>query len=80
MIKPESGLITLNGKKINDYDYYKYRNKIGYVSQDNSIFNMSLIDNLCLRDLKIREKDIVDYLKSLISINLSLKIIRLKML
>ena len=24
---------------------------------------MSLIDNLCLRDLKIREKDIVDYLK-----------------
>ena len=63
LIKPESGLITLNGKKINDYDYYKYRNKIGYVSQDNSIFNMSLIDNLCLRDLKIREKDIVDYLK-----------------
>ena len=46
-----------------DYDYDKLRAKIGYVSQDNSVFNMSLIDNLCLRNKKTNQKEIIKYLK-----------------
>ena len=63
LIYEDSGQILLNKKKMRDYDYDKLRAKIGYVSQDNSVFNMSLIDNLCLRNKKTNHKEIIKYLK-----------------
>ncbi len=62
LIKPSKGEIILNNKNLNNYDLNKFRSKIGYVSQDNSIFNMTLKENLTLRNRNITEKEIIDYL------------------
>lgn len=63
LLKPDSGEILLNNENIFNYKLDKYRNKVGYVSQDSSIFNSSLKDNLTLRNIKIKEHEIINYLK-----------------
>lgn len=62
LIKPTNGEIILNNKNLNNYDLNKFRSKIGYVSQDNSIFNMTLKENLTLRNRSAKEKEIINYL------------------
>ena len=56
LIKPTNGEIILNNKNLNNYDLNKFRSKIGYVSQDNSIFNMTLKENLTLEIEVLKKK------------------------
>ncbi len=62
--KPSKGHIYLNGDDINSKNYKK-RIKIGLVSQDEVIFNMSLLDNLLLRNPKAKKTRIIELIKSL---------------
>lgn len=62
LMRPSKGEIILNNKNLYNYDLNKFRRKIGFVSQDNSIFNMTLKENLTLRNRKIKEKELIDYL------------------
>ena len=55
LYESESGSITINNIEISNYDLNFYRSKIGYVSQDNTVFNISLRDNLKLRNNKLSD-------------------------
>ena len=59
LYKPDSGLIEIDGKNINKIETTKIRNLIGYVTQNCSIFNAGLIENIVLNnsvvDKKIKE-------------------------
>lgn len=62
--KPSKGHIYLNGDDINS-KHYKKRIKIGLVSQDEVVFNMSLLDNLLLRNPKAKKTKIIELIKVL---------------
>ncbi len=50
LIKPDSGAILYDGKKIDLYDKNSFRSQIGFVLQDSVIFNMSLRENIAFSD------------------------------
>ena len=48
LIRPTSGELKFNGEFLNEYDNESYRSKIGFVPQDNIIFDGSILENLSL--------------------------------
>ena len=44
---PQAGSITLDGYDLRNLDFQYYRQKIGYVEQDVTVFDRSLRDNIC---------------------------------
>jgi ATP-binding cassette subfamily B protein len=46
LIKPDNGLITFDGRTIDEYNRDSFYNQIGFVFQDSVIFNMSIRDNI----------------------------------
>ncbi|MEI6379133.1 MAG: ABC transporter ATP-binding protein [Candidatus Falkowbacteria bacterium] len=44
---PQAGRITLDGHDLRTLDFRHYRQKIGYVEQDVTVFDRSLRDNIC---------------------------------
>ncbi|MAH78497.1 MAG: hypothetical protein CMP41_01030 [Rickettsiales bacterium] len=62
LYKPDSGSIEIDGKNINKIETTKIRNLIGYVTQNCSIFNADLIENIVLNNSVVDKKikDIID--------------------
>jgi ATP-binding cassette, subfamily C, bacterial len=50
LIEPSKGKVFIDGKNLKDISKQTYRNKIGFVSQENIFFTGSIRDNLCLND------------------------------
>jgi ATP-binding cassette subfamily B protein len=50
LIKPDSGVISFDGKPVDDYENDSFRSQIGFVFQDSVIFNMSLRENIAFSD------------------------------
>ena len=48
ILTPDSGNICINGKSIHDFSLASWREKIGYVSQEPFLFNMSIKDNVLM--------------------------------
>lgn len=46
LIKPNDGEILISGKPLHDYNLLKYREKIGYITQEPVIFNDSVFNNV----------------------------------
>ena len=68
MIKPNKGEILIDNKTLNDQNLQFWHSKIGYVSQNTTILDDSLIFNITLNNSKID----YDYLKELLlKLNLS---------
>lgn len=44
--EPQSGRITFDGVPLADFDVLSYRRRLGYVSQESLLFNLSIRDNL----------------------------------
>jgi len=44
--EPQAGQITLDGTPLEHFDIHSYRQRIGYVPQDSTLFNMTIRDNL----------------------------------
>jgi len=59
----EQGSITLDGTDIRDIKKSSLRSHIGVVSQDNSLFNMSIKENLLFAKPKATKKDLENALK-----------------
>jgi ABC-type multidrug transport system fused ATPase/permease subunit len=59
LLTPQSGRIECNGKDIQEFSLESWRGKIGYVSQDPYLFNMTLRENILLGKPDAREEEIV---------------------
>lgn len=62
---PDSGFIKVNNQTINDIDLEEYRSKIGLLSQDSTLFNMSLRENLTLRNRNVGDNELKDWIEKL---------------
>jgi subfamily B ATP-binding cassette protein MsbA len=61
--KPNVGCILCNGRNLSEWKLQSWRQKIGYVSQDIQLFNMSIRENILLGDLSATEEDIINAAK-----------------
>ena len=60
----ESWSISLDGQDIRDISKTSLRSKVGIVSQDNSLFNLSIRDNLLFAKESASEEEILEALKN----------------
>jgi len=73
MVKPDSGSILFDDRKIENYEKESFRSQIGFVLQDSVIFNMSLRENIAFSDLvtdeslekAINTAELLDFIDSL---------------
>ena len=56
LLKPDKGEFSLDDKSINEINLSKYREKIGYVTQETVVFNASVEENISLWSKKINYK------------------------
>ncbi|MGC4972706.1 ABC transporter ATP-binding protein [Streptomyces sp. DT199] len=61
---PESGVITLDGRELNDWELPRLRAAIGYVEQDAPVLSGSLRDNLLLGNPEADEDALARVLKT----------------
>jgi ATP-binding cassette, subfamily B, bacterial MsbA len=59
LYQPSSGQITVNGKRVQEYNQSSWRKHIGVVSQDTFVFNSSILDNLRYGALEATYEDVV---------------------
>lgn len=58
--KPQKGKIIIGEENLEHIDIYKWRNKIGYVSQDTYLLNQTLYDNIAAFDETLSERFITE--------------------
>ncbi|MBU2995797.1 ABC transporter ATP-binding protein/permease [Cellulophaga baltica] len=68
LYEPTKGSIYLDRQNIKQINLQSYRNLFSVVSQDISLFNMSVDDNICYPDKNI-DKEKISYIKKLTNIN-----------
>ena len=61
--KKNSGSILINNNDINEIDLNSLRDKIGLVTQENTIFNLSIRDNMKIRNSAVLDEGIIKYIK-----------------
>ena len=62
LIKPKNGKIILNNEILEKYDLNYFWQKIGYISQDSSIYNLTLKENLIMRNPLVSDHELIYYL------------------
>lgn len=67
LISPQKGKIKFNGIDINEYDTNYLRSKIGYLTQNNIMYNIPLIDNV---RYGVPDKSIEDVVRALSQVNM----------
>ncbi|MFE6488828.1 ABC transporter ATP-binding protein [Streptomyces sp. NPDC088747] len=60
----ESGVITFDGRRLEDWDLSQLRSSIGYVEQDAPVLSGSLLDNLLLGNPDADEAEVTRVLKT----------------
>ncbi len=58
--QPLQGTISIDGMPLREFDILSYRNRLGYVPQESTLFNMSIRDNLLWAKEDATESDIVE--------------------
>ncbi|MFE9768621.1 ABC transporter ATP-binding protein [Streptomyces sp. NPDC005808] len=61
---PEAGVITFDGRGLEDWDLPELRSSIGYVEQDAPVLSGSLLDNLLLGNPDADDTDVARVLKT----------------
>lgn len=59
LYSPQSGQIKINGQSLKNYNLESWRKKIGYVTQDTFIFNMSVKENILLGNRNATEEELL---------------------
>ena len=57
IIQPTQGKILIDGSNIQDLNSQKYRNRIGYVTQESVVFDDTIANNISLWDTELSEYD-----------------------
>ena len=61
--EPDSGQVLIDGLPLTDADLARWRGKIGYIPQENILFNDTVLENITLGDQTISEEAAVEALK-----------------
>jgi ATP-binding cassette subfamily C protein len=61
--EPEAGRILIDNLPLTEIDLARWRSKLGYIPQENILFNDSVMENITLGDAKITEEQVVAALK-----------------
>ena len=56
ILKPSNGEILIDNESSNNLDLKHWRRSIGYISQDNVMFNDTIANNICLWSGNINDK------------------------
>ena len=62
LIQPTIGKVLINGNELKNYDLNTFWQSVGYISQDSTIYNLTLRENLKLRNNKISDDTLYKYL------------------
>lgn len=65
LIEPESGKITIDGINLKNYSLSSVRSKIGYISQKDSLFNDTVLNNITMKKLDFDENLVFKLIKDL---------------
>lgn len=57
--QPSGGQILIDGIPLNELDIHHWRQQIGYVTQENSLLNSSIKNNVTLNDPSYSNKDVI---------------------
>ncbi len=55
----QKGIIKIDGKDIQEYELFAYRNRLAIVLQDVFLFSGSVLENITLRDSKISREEVI---------------------
>jgi ATP-binding cassette subfamily C protein len=61
--EPDAGQVLIDGLPLSDLDLVRWRSKIGYIPQENILFNDTVLENLTLGDQTITEEQAMDSLR-----------------
>ncbi len=60
LYSPQNGRILINGVDLNELDLVSWRRRVGFVSQDTFLFNMSVRDNIGLGNTNASDEEIIE--------------------
>lgn len=58
--RPAAGVVLIDGTPLDQIDLHAWRRQIGYVPQEISLFNDSVLANVTLRDARVTEEEAID--------------------
>jgi ATP-binding cassette subfamily C protein len=61
--EPDSGSVLIDGVPLTDIDLARWRGKIGYIPQENILFNDTVMENITLGDHSIGEEQAIEALR-----------------
>lgn len=61
--EPDSGEVLIDGLPLSDADLARWRAKIGYIPQENILFNDTVLENITLGDQSISEERAIEALR-----------------
>jgi ATP-binding cassette subfamily C protein len=61
--EPDSGQVLIDGVPLTDIDLARWRGKIGYIPQENILFNDTVLENITLGDQTIGEEQAIEALR-----------------
>jgi ATP-binding cassette subfamily C protein len=61
--EPDSGQVLIDGLPLSDIDLARWRAKIGYIPQENILFNDTVMENVTLGDQSIGEEQVTEALR-----------------
>ena len=59
LLDPTSGSIKVGEENLKDLDLKDFRSKVGFVNQESTLFNMSIRDNLKIRNSDVDDKQLI---------------------
>lgn len=63
LLEPTAGQIEVDGVPLDQIDLEKWRSNLGYIPQDNILFNDTVMENVALGDPAVTEEMVIDALK-----------------
>jgi ATP-binding cassette subfamily C protein len=61
--EPDAGQVLIDGLPLSDLDLARWRSKIGYIPQENILFNDTVLENITLGDQSIGEEQAIEALR-----------------
>ncbi len=61
--EPDSGAVLIDGVPLAEIDLARWRGKIGYIPQENILFNDTVLENITLGDQSISEEQAIEALR-----------------